>query len=146
MGAGRLQELNRVRARCCIGRYRDTHKVGWAGRATAIFTAGAGESSDGRTAVDNLTVRSVYVIGPDKMIKAMISYPMSTGRNFDEILRLLDSCQLTAKHKVATPANWQNGDNVIIVPAVKDDEAKERFPGGWDAPKPYLRIVPQPKG
>ena len=109
-----------------------------------MLPAGAGDTSEGRTPVDNATVRTVYVIGPDKQIKAMVSYPMSTGRNFDEILRLLDSCQLTASHKVATPANWQNGEDVIIVPAVKDDEAKERFPGGWEAPKPYLRIVPQP--
>ncbi|MBC6440851.1 MAG: redoxin domain-containing protein [Rhodospirillales bacterium] len=112
-----------------------------------MLPADAGASSEGRTPVDNATVRNVYVyvIGPDKHIKAMISYPMSTGRNFNEVLRLLDSCQLTAKHKVATPANWQNGENVIIVPAVKDDEAKERFPNGWDAPKPYLRIVPPPQ-
>lgn len=110
-----------------------------------MLPAGAGESSDGRTAVDNLTVRSVYVIGPDKQIKAMLTYPMSTGRNFDEIMRLLDSCQLTAKHKVATPANWKHGEDVIIVPAVKDEEAKERFPDGWKTVKPYLRIVPQPK-
>jgi len=115
-------------------------------KAYNMLPAGAGETSEGRTPVDNATVRNVYVIGPDKQIKAMISYPMSTGRNFDEVLRLLDSCQLTAKHKVATPANWQNGEDVIIVPAVKDDEAKERFPDGWKAPKPYLRIVPQPKG
>ncbi len=110
-----------------------------------MLPAGAGESSDGRTAVDNLTVRSVYVIGPDKQIKAMLTYPMSTGRNFDEIMRLVDSCQLTAKHKVATPANWKHGEDVIIVPAVKDEEAKERFPDGWKTVKPYLRIVPQPK-
>jgi alkyl hydroperoxide reductase subunit AhpC len=110
-----------------------------------MLPAGAGESSDGRTAVDNLTVRSVYVIGPDKQIKAMLTYPMSTGRNFDEIMRLLDSCQLTAKHKVATPANWKHGEDVIIVPAVKDEEAKERFPDGWKTVKPYLRVVPQPK-
>ena len=114
-------------------------------KAYNMLPAGAGESSDGRTAVDNLTVRSVYIIGPDKQIKAMLTYPMSTGRNFDEIMRLLESCQLTAKHKVATPANWKNGEDVIIVPAVKDEEAKERFPGGWKTVKPYLRIVPQPK-
>jgi alkyl hydroperoxide reductase subunit AhpC len=111
-----------------------------------MLPAGAGDSAKGRTAVDNLTVRSVYVIGPDKQIKAMLTYPMSTGRNFDEILRLLDSCQLTAKHKVATPANWNQGEDVIIVPAVKDEEAKERFPDGWKTVKPYLRVVPQPKG
>tara|TARA_Y100000590_G_scaffold188184_1_gene214486 strand:- start:13 stop:675 length:663 start_codon:yes stop_codon:yes gene_type:complete len=109
-----------------------------------MLPEGEGETSEGRTAVDNATVRSVFVIGPDKKIKAMITYPMSTGRNFDEILRLLDSCQLTAKHQVATPANWINGDEVIIVPAVNDDDAKEKFPEGWKAPKPYLRIVKQP--
>lgn len=98
-----------------------------------------------RTAADNQTVRSVFVIGPDKKVKALVSYPMSTGRNFDEILRLLDSCQLTASHKVATPVNWEQGEDVIIVPAVSDDEAKEKYPQGWAAPKPYLRIVPQPK-
>jgi thioredoxin-dependent peroxiredoxin len=98
----------------------------------------------GRTAVDNATVRTVFVIGPDKKIKLMITYPMSTGRNFDEVLRVIDSLQLTAKHQVATPVNWKSGEDVIIVPAVKDDEAKKKFPGGWKAPKPYLRIVPQP--
>ncbi len=113
-------------------------------KAYNMLPAGAGDTSEGRTPVDNATVRTVYIIGPDKQIKAMVSYPMSTGRNFDEILRLLDSCQLTASHKVATPANWQRGEDVIIVPAVKDDEARERFPEGWKAPKPYLRIVPQP--
>jgi alkyl hydroperoxide reductase subunit AhpC len=106
----------------------------------------AGDSARGRTPVDNQTVRTVYVIGPDKLIKAMISYPMSTGRNFDEILRLIDSVQLTAKHKVATPVNWKHGEDVIIVPAVLDAEAKERFPDGWKAPLPYMRVVPQPKG
>jgi len=104
----------------------------------------AGDTAKGRTPADNQTVRTVYVIGPDKLIKAMISYPMSTGRNFDEILRLLDSVQLTAKHKVATPVNWKQGEDVIIVPSVPDDEARTRFPAGWKAPKPYLRIVPQP--
>ncbi len=98
-----------------------------------------------RTAVDNATIRSVFVIGPDKLIKLLLTYPMSTGRNFDEVLRVLDSIQLTAKHKVATPVNWKQGDDVIIVSAVSDDEAHEKFPDGWDAPKPYLRIVPQPK-
>lgn len=97
-----------------------------------------------RTAVDNATIRSVFLIGPDKKIKAMITYPMSTGRNFDEVLRVLDSCQLTARHKVATPVNWKQGEDVIIVPAVSDEDAKEKYPDGWDAPKPYLRIVPQP--
>jgi alkyl hydroperoxide reductase subunit AhpC len=99
----------------------------------------------GRTAADNQTIRSVFVIGPDKKIKLILTYPMSTGRNFDEVLRVLDSIQLTAKHKVATPVNWKNGDDVIIVPAVSDEEAKQRFPGGWKSPKPYMRVVPQPK-
>ena len=108
-----------------------------------IHPNATGEAKD-RTAADNQTVRSVFVIGPDKKVKAMISYPMSTGRNFDEVLRVLDSCQLTAVYKVATPVNWQQGDDVIIVPAVSDDEARERFPGGWQSPKPYIRIVPQP--
>jgi thioredoxin-dependent peroxiredoxin len=105
----------------------------------------SGSTSRGRTAADNATVRSVFVIGPDKKVKAMLTYPMSTGRNFDEVLRLLDSCQLTAKHKVATPVNWKQGQDVIIVPAVSDEDAKKTYPGGWKAPKPYLRIVPQPK-
>jgi alkyl hydroperoxide reductase subunit AhpC len=98
-----------------------------------------------RTAADNATVRSVFIVGPDKKIKLILTYPMSTGRNFDEVLRVLDSMQLTAKHKVATPVNWKQGEDVIIVPSVSNDEAKEKFPGGWKAPKPYLRIVPQPK-
>jgi alkyl hydroperoxide reductase subunit AhpC len=98
-----------------------------------------------RTAADNATIRSVFVIGPDKKIKLVLTYPMSTGRNFDEVLRVIDSIQLTAKHKVATPVNWKQGEDVIIVPAVSDDEAKQKFPGGWKAPRPYLRIVPQPK-
>jgi alkyl hydroperoxide reductase subunit AhpC len=98
-----------------------------------------------RTAADNATVRSVFVVGPDRKIKATLTYPMSTGRNFDEVLRLLDSIQLTAKFKVATPVNWKQGQDVIIVPSVPDEEAKQRFPGGWKSPKPYLRIVPQPK-
>jgi alkyl hydroperoxide reductase subunit AhpC len=97
-----------------------------------------------RTAADNATVRSVFLVGPDKKVKALITYPMSTGRNFDEVLRVLDSCQLTAKHKVATPVNWKAGEDVIIVPSVSNEEAKQKFPGGWKAPKPYLRIVPQP--
>jgi thioredoxin-dependent peroxiredoxin len=105
----------------------------------------AGSTSEGRSAADNATVRSVFIIGPDKKIKAMLTYPMSSGRNFDEVLRLVDSCQLTAKHKVATPVNWKQGEDVIIVPAVSDAEAKEKFPNGWKSPKPYLRIVPQPK-
>lgn len=105
----------------------------------------AGETAEGRTPVDNATVRSVFVIGPDKRIKAMLTYPMSTGRNFLEVLRLLDSCQLTASHQVATPVNWQQGEDVIIVPAVSDEEAKKKYPDGWKAPRPYLRIVPQPE-
>ena len=98
-----------------------------------------------RTAADNATVRSVFLIGPDKKIKAMLTYPMSTGRNFDEVLRLLDSIQLTAKHKVATPVNWKHGEDVIIVPALSDEDAKKQFPQGWKTQKPYLRIVPQPR-
>ena len=107
---------------------------------------GADGGAAGRTAADNLTVRTVYIIGPDKKIKAMLLYPMASGRNFQEILRLLDSMQLTAKFQVATPADWKNGEDVIIVPAVKDEEAKAKFPGGWKTVKPYLRVVPQPKG
>jgi alkyl hydroperoxide reductase subunit AhpC len=98
-----------------------------------------------RTAADNATIRSVFVIGPDKKVKLMLTYPMSTGRNFDEVLRVLDSIQLTAKHKVATPVNWKHGDDVIILASVSNDEAKAKYPGGWKSPKPYLRIVPQPK-
>jgi len=101
--------------------------------------------SDGRTAADNATVRTVFIIGPDKRIKLMLAYPMTTGRNFDEILRVLDSIQLTAKHRVATPVNWQQGDKVIIAGSVSDDEAKTIYPDGWEAPRPYLRIVPQPR-
>ena len=102
-------------------------------------------TSDGRTAATNATVRSVFVIGPDKKIKLMLTYPMTTGRNFDEILRVLDSMQLTAKHKVATPVNWQQGQDVIIAGSVSDADAKTMFPAGWVAPKPYLRIVKQPR-
>jgi len=109
-----------------------------------MLPADAGDTSEGRTPVDNATVRSVFLIGPDKKVKAMLTYPMSTGRNFDEVLRLLDSCQLTAQHQVATPVNWRQGDDVIIVPAVSDEQAKEKYPGGWKSPKPYIRIVPQP--
>jgi len=115
-------------------------------KLSGMLPAGAGETSEGRTPVDNQTVRNVYVIAPDKSVKLIISYPMSTGRNFHEVLRVLDSIQLTAKHQVATPVNWNDGDDVIIVPAVSDEAAKEKYPDGWDAPKPYLRIVPQPKG
>ena len=110
-----------------------------------MLPAEAGDSSQGRTAADNATVRSVFLIGPDKKIKLMLTYPMSTGRNFDEVLRTLDSCQLTAKHQVATPVNWKSGEDVIIVPAVSDEEARKRYPDGWKSPKPYLRIVPQPQ-
>ncbi|MDM0047045.1 peroxiredoxin [Variovorax dokdonensis] len=101
-------------------------------------------TSDGRTAATNATVRTVFIIGPDKKIKLMMTYPMTTGRNFDEILRALDSIQLTASHKVATPANWKHGDDVIIAGSVSDDDAKALFPDGWKAPKPYLRVVKQP--
>jgi len=101
-------------------------------------------SSEGRTAATNATVRSVFIIGPDKKIKLMLTYPMTTGRNFDEILRVLDSMQLTARHKVATPVNWKDGEDVIIVPAVSDEEAKQMFPQGWETIKPYLRKVKQP--
>ncbi len=110
-----------------------------------MLPAEAGDSAQGRTAADNATVRTVFLVGPDKKIKLSLTYPMSTGRNFDEVLRVLDSCQLTAKHQVATPVNWKPGEDVIIVPAVSDEAAKEKFPGGWTAPKPYLRIVPQPQ-
>ena len=102
-------------------------------------------SCEGRTATDNMTVRNVFVIGPDKKLKLMLVYPMTTGRNFDEVLRVIDSLQLTAKHKVATPANWKQGEDVIIAGSVSDDEAKKTYPAGWKAPRPYLRIVPQPK-
>jgi alkyl hydroperoxide reductase subunit AhpC len=110
-----------------------------------MLPAESGHTSEGRTAADNATVRTVFVIGPDKKIKLMLVYPMTTGRNFDEVLRVLDSIQLTAKHKVATPANWKQGGDVIIVPAVSNEEAQQKYPGGWKTLKPYLRIVPQPK-
>lgn len=113
-------------------------------KAYDMMPSDAGDTSDGRTAADNATARSVFVIGPDKKIKATLTYPMSTGRNFDEILRLLDSCQLTANEKVATPVNWQQGEDVVILPSVSDEEAKNTYPGGWKSPLPYLRIVPQP--
>jgi len=109
-----------------------------------MLPATAGDSAEGRTAADNQTVRHVYVIGPDKKIKLMIAYPMTTGRNFDEILRVVDSMQLTAKHRVATPVNWRQGDDVIIAGSVSNDEAKVLYPDGWKQPKPYIRIVPQP--
>jgi alkyl hydroperoxide reductase subunit AhpC len=102
-------------------------------------------SCEGRTPADNQTVRTVFVIGPDKKVKLQIAYPMTTGRNFDEVLRVIDSLQLTAKHKVSTPVNWKQGEDVIIAGSVSDDEAKKTYPNGWKAPKPYLRIVPQPR-
>jgi alkyl hydroperoxide reductase subunit AhpC len=98
-----------------------------------------------RTAADNQTVRNVFVIGPDKKIKLILVYPMTTGRNFDEVIRVIDSLQLTSKHKVATPVNWKHGEDVIIAGSVSDDDAKKQYPGGWKSPKPYIRIVPQPK-
>ena len=109
-----------------------------------MLPAGAGDSSEGRTAADNQTVRTVFLIGPDKKIKMQLTYPMSTGRNFDEVLRVLDSCQLTAKHQVATPVNWKPGEDVIIVPTVSNEDAGKKYPGGWKTLTPYLRIVPQP--
>jgi thioredoxin-dependent peroxiredoxin len=110
-----------------------------------MLPADSGNTSEGRTAATNATVRTVFVVGPDKKIKLMLVYPMSTGRNFDEVLRVLDSMQLTATHKVATPVNWKSGDDVIILPSVSDDDAKQKYPGGWKTVKPYLRVVPQPK-
>jgi alkyl hydroperoxide reductase subunit AhpC len=110
-----------------------------------MLPAEAGDTSAGRTAATNATVRSVFLVGPDKKIKAMLTYPMTTGRNFDEVLRIVDSVQLTAKHQVATPVNWKPGDDVIIAGSVSDEEAKKRYPQGWRAPRPYLRIVPQPQ-
>jgi alkyl hydroperoxide reductase subunit AhpC len=110
-----------------------------------MLPAHAGETSEGRTPVANQTVRSVFVIGPDKKIRLILTYPMSTGRNFAEILRVIDSLQLTEKHKVATPANWQPGEDVIIAGSVSDEDAKKQYPQGWTAPKPYVRIVPQPR-
>jgi len=109
-----------------------------------MLPEGAGSTAEGRTATDNATVRSVFVIGPDKKIKAMLVYPMSTGRNFNEVMRLLDSCQLTAKYTVATPVNWMPGDDVIIPPSVSDEAAKAKYPGGWKTLKPYLRLVAHP--
>lgn len=110
-----------------------------------MLPADAGDSSEGRTPNDNATVRNVFIIGPDKKIKLVLVYPMSTGRNFDEILRVIDSLQLTAKHSVATPANWQQGGDVIIAGSLSDEEARKKFPQGWKAPKSYIRIVPQPQ-
>jgi len=110
----------------------------------SMFPADENAAMENRTAMTNATVRTVFIVGPDKNIKLMMSYPMTTGRNFDEIMRVLESMQLTAAHKVATPVNWQNGDDVIIVPAVTDDMAKEKYPDGWKTLKPYLRVVKQP--
>jgi alkyl hydroperoxide reductase subunit AhpC len=115
-------------------------------KAYDMLPATAGTTSEGRTAADNQTVRNVYVIGPDKKIKLVISYPMTTGRNFDEVLRVIDSLQLTAKHKVSTPVNWKQGEDVIIAGSVNNDDARKIWPGGWKEPKPYIRIVPQPRG
>jgi alkyl hydroperoxide reductase subunit AhpC len=114
-------------------------------KAYDMLPAETAGTSEGRTPADNATVRSVFVIGPDKKVKAMLTYPMSTGRNFDEVLRLLDSCQLTAKHTVATPVNWKPGEDVIIPPSVSDEQAKAKYPNGWKTLKPYLRVMPQPK-
>jgi len=114
-------------------------------KAFDMLPADAGETSEGRTAGNNATVRVVFIIGPDKKIKSQLVYPMTTGRNFDEVLRILDSVQLTAQHQVATPVNWKQGDNVIIVPSVSDEDAKAKYPDGWEQPLPYLRIVKQPK-
>ena len=114
-------------------------------KAWGMLPAELAPSSQGRTAADNQTVRNVFVVGPDKKIKLILVYPMTTGRNFDEVLRVIDSLQLTAKHKVATPVNWKQGDDVIIAGSVSDDDAKKTYPNGWKAPKPYIRIVPQPK-
>ena len=110
-----------------------------------MLPAEAGDSCAGRTAADNATVRTVFIVGPDKKIKLHLTYPMSTGRNFDEVLRVLDSLQLTAKHAVSTPVNWKPGDDVIISGSVSDEQARQKYPGGWKSPKPYMRIVPQPK-
>jgi thioredoxin-dependent peroxiredoxin len=115
-------------------------------QAYGMLPASAGTTSEGRTAADNQTVRNVFVIGPDKKIKLILVYPMTTGRNFDEVLRVIDSLQLTAKHKVATPVNWKHGEDVIIAGSVSDDDAKKTYPQGWKSPKPYIRIVPQPRG
>jgi alkyl hydroperoxide reductase subunit AhpC len=115
-------------------------------KAWGMLPESAGSTSEGRTAADNQTVRNVFVIGPDKKIKLVLVYPMTTGRNFDEVLRVIDSLQLTAKHKVATPVNWKHGEDVIIAGSVSDDDAKKTYPQGWKSPKPYIRIVPQPRG
>ena len=114
-------------------------------KAWGMLPAAASGDASKRTAADNQTVRNVFVIGPDKKIKLVLVYPMTTGRNFDEVLRVIDSLQLTAKHKVATPVNWKQGEDVVIAGSVSDEDAKKTYPQGWKAPKPYLRIVPQPK-
>ena len=114
-------------------------------KAWGMLPAELNASAQGRTAADNQTVRNVFVVGPDKKIKLILVYPMTTGRNFDEVLRVIDSLQLTAKHKVATPVNWKQGDDVIIAGSVSEDEARLKYPDGWKAPKPYIRIVPQPR-
>ena len=114
-------------------------------KAYDMLPADLAGSCEGRTPSDNQTVRTVFVIGPDKKVKLQLAYPMSTGRNFDEVLRVIDSLQLTAKHKVSTPVNWKHGEDVIISGAVSEDEAKKTYPSGWKSPKPYIRIVPQPK-
>jgi alkyl hydroperoxide reductase subunit AhpC len=111
-----------------------------------MLPAGVEGEAHGRTPADNQTVRNVFVIGPDKKIKLILVYPMTTGRNFDEVLRVIDSLQLTAKHKVATPVNWKQGEDVIIAGSVTDEDARKQYPQGWNAPKPYMRIVPQPRG
>ena len=129
------------------------HKVGYplvgdpelkVAKLYEMLPASEGDSSEGRTAANNATVRTVFLVGPDKKIKLSLTYPMSTGRNFDEVLRVLDSCRLTANHQVATPVNWKHGEDVIIVPAVSDAAAREKYPDGWRAPLPYLRYVPDP--
>jgi alkyl hydroperoxide reductase subunit AhpC len=110
-----------------------------------MLPADDGDSADGRTALQNATVRSLFIIGPDRRIKLVLTYPMATGRNFDEVLRVIDALQMTARHQVATPADWKAGDDVIILPAVSDEDARTLFPGGWRAPLPYIRLVPQPR-
>jgi alkyl hydroperoxide reductase subunit AhpC len=114
-------------------------------KAYGMLPASTSGTSEGRTPNDNQTVRNVFIVGPDKKIKLILVYPMSTGRNFDEVLRVLDSLQLTAKHRVSTPANWKQGEDVILGGAISDEEAKKLYPAGWKAPKPYIRIVPQPQ-
>jgi alkyl hydroperoxide reductase subunit AhpC len=115
-------------------------------KAYGMLPASTSGTSEGRTPADNQTVRNVFVIGPDKKIKLILVYPMTTGRNFDEVLRVIDSLQLTAKHRVATPVNWKQGENVIIAGSVSDEEARKLYPQGWDSPRPYIRIVPPPQG